>query len=271
MKDGLWWDKSITLVEGCTPISVGCENCWSAAMAARFKNQPTINGHFNGQIKLREDRLHEIIDRKKPTTWTIWNDLFHKDVNDGFLGDVFEVIRKTPQHTIMILTKRAERMAKVAKMLTDGHGAKYFNHVQWGATICNQPEADEKIPILLQIPAAHRWASVEPILGPIDLTNTEIPNTSSAGFRNYKCSPLHIREGRYEYANLGPIDFVIIGCESGPERRPCKREWIVDLVKQCKAAGVKYMVKQMVLDSEDGVGKVCHDPEKCEKEILRLT
>lgn len=74
-----WWDYSIELVSGCTPVSESCEHCWSASMASRFRPKLTTKGHFNGKVIFNEKALDRILDRKKPTRWVIWNDLFWGD------------------------------------------------------------------------------------------------------------------------------------------------------------------------------------------------
>ncbi len=136
-------------------------------------------------------------------------------------------------------------------------------NVYLGATICNQQEADEKIPTLLQIPAAKRWLSIEPMLGPMDIKKyvwlrQKCIGHKGCGFTgaSYEFSNAK-KEGAYKCPQCGKnhsylitdsIDWVVIGCESGPNRRPCKIEWMIDLVNQCKAAGVRVYVKQVSIN-----------------------
>lgn len=190
---GLYWDKPLTLVEGCTPVSPGCLNCWSATMTHRFDYEerggynddeilrPRLTTqfeyvnlgksykgpvHFNGKIICREDRLDIPLKRKKPTVWAVWNDLFHEDVPFVFQASALVMMRDTPRHRFIILTKRPERAKYFFDLLYRGQFAAsepLFN-VWFGVTAENQEMADQRIPILLQIPAAVRIVSVEPML-----------------------------------------------------------------------------------------------------------
>lgn len=211
-----WWDKSITLVDGCTPVSDGCDHCWAAGMAHRFQGGLTtdeIGGRFNGKIICREDRLERILKRKKPTRWVIWNDLFHPSVPVTFIDRIRYVIRDCPQHTFQILTKRPQRMWKYF------YGYEPLPNLWLGVTI-ESPNYWKRAKILQEIPAAIKFLSLEPLianLGDLDLRG---------------------------------IDWVIIGGESGPKARYCQNSWVVDIVNQCKAASVSVFVKQLHLNGK---------------------
>ncbi|MDD4986681.1 MAG: DUF5131 family protein, partial [Dehalococcoidales bacterium] len=99
---GRWWNRAWSLVEGCTPVSEGCRNCWLRAMDRRF--------HRGGQVRFREDRLELPLKVKRPTVWAIWSDLFHEKVSNHELDRAFAMMGKCEQHTFMLLTKRPERM-----------------------------------------------------------------------------------------------------------------------------------------------------------------
>ena len=125
---------------------------------------------------IRPDRLDIPLKTRKPTVFAVWNDLFHEAVPKGFVLDTFRSIGGAGHHTYLILTKRAERMKTVIETISeslhdDGRApiGTAWHHVWLGATVCNQQEADDKIPFLLQTSAAHRWISIEPMLGPIKL------------------------------------------------------------------------------------------------------
>ena len=234
-------DKSWNPSSGCTPCSPGCDNCFAAGIAKRFWG----NREFS-DVQCHEDRLEQPLHWRKPCRILVpsMGDLFHKDVPFEFIGKVYSRMEECPQHTFLVLTKRIERALEHYKRYADNIEAgtsEFFigDNIHHGATVCNQKEADEKCRTLLEVPSAKRWVSVEPLLGPIR-------------FRQ-RLDKLY-----------GWIDWVVVGCESGPGRRPCKLEWIKSLVEQCEAAGVKYMVKQMEID-----GKVCHDLERIKAELGR--
>ena len=170
MTTGKYWDRPWSLVDGCTPCSPGCDHCWSMAMGKRFHRWPE-------GVVLRQNRLKLPATVKKPTVFCIWNDLFHKDVSKLFALDAFRTMGGAFHHTYLILTKRPERMKAVIEVINkplhnEGRAkiGPVWQHVWLGVTVCNQAEADEKIPLLLQTPAAHRWISIEPCLSSIDLT-----------------------------------------------------------------------------------------------------
>lgn len=227
LEKGLYWERAWSLVEGCSPCSPGCDHCWAAAQAHMRQNQanPKIaaansgltapNGKFNGQVRFRDDLLEAPLKVKKPTVWAVWTDLFHETIPGLAILEVFKIIQKCPQHTFLILTKRARRLRIEAEAtLSFLLGFAWpLSNVWLGVTVCEQDEADKKIPLLLQIPAVKRFISVEPMLEPLDLSSAGLP------------------------------DWVICGPETGPRARPRDPAWVQALARQCQAAGVPFFDK----------------------------
>jgi protein gp37 len=241
MNSGRYWDKPWSLIDGCTPVSEGCDNCWSRTMAERFHKWP-------GKVTPRYDRLEIPLKVKKPTVWALWNDLFHEDVPEEFIIAAVDIMRKSPRHTFLVLTKRSERMADFVKRvrfdgygngqtwiashedapgyrILGGNGCTGIDNVWLGVTAENQELADKRIPILLQTPAAHRFVSIEPMLELVDFE--EVPVGMLGPLR--KVNP--------------KVDWVILGGETGPHARPCHPDWVRIVRDQCQAAGVPFWFK----------------------------
>jgi protein gp37 len=227
----------------------------------------TVNGNavWTGKLAPAGDNiLLAPLKRKKPTTYFVnsMGDLFHDDVPDAWIDRVFAVMALSPQHTFQVLTKRAARMrdyfARVAPepYTLDPKGFEGVTDAEWHAAIERgwpldnlwlgvsaerQQEADERIPHLLQTPAAVRFISAEPLLGPIDLTNVRIDNEEELS----KVNALTGDEGRTLRRIGGPqLDWVIAGGESGHDARPMHPAWPRALRDQCAAAGVPFFFKQ---------------------------
>lgn len=231
-----WTNETLNPIIGCSKVSEGCENCYAERMACRLAHmnkrayqdvtQPNENitwfEQWNSKTAFVPSALDKPLKRKKPTMYFVCSmgDFLHPTVYQSWLHEVLNVVRITPQHTYQFLTKRPERFFeyewKCAKYGFD-YSEKLPDNLWLGVTAENQAMADKRIPILKQIPAAVRFVSVEPML-----EGVEIPNTV-----------------------LRKLDWVIIGAESGPNRRPCRMEWVESVVDQCKAAGVPVFVKQI--------------------------
>ena len=257
-----WCEETWNPIVGCTKTSTGCTNCYAEKMACRLAHmnqrayQEVTEGdtenwfrRWNGKVMFREDQIDKPLHWKKPRRIFVCSmgDLFHEDVKEKWIGQVYGHIAWAWKHTFIVLTKRPRKMAEFHHALA--HYPK-GNESQrpipgpppnlWiGVTAENQARADERIPILLKIPAAIRWVSFEPLLGPVDLNEKEFL----------------IDKTRFKYTIGTYLDWVVVGCESGPGRRPCRLEWVESIVEQCKAAGVPVFVKQIEVD-----GRVSKDP-----------
>lgn len=266
-----WTDVTWNPVRGCSMVSDGCTHCYAMKQAHRFSGpgqayagMTTASGpnapHWSGDIKLVPELLDAPLHWRKPRRIFVnsMSDLFHEDVPDEFIAKVFGTMFRSPRHTFQILTKRPERMMKwfarcgnagkfgwithdntpPAKAYR-GTGIIFSQADRWplpnvwiGVSVENQQTADERIPLLLQTPAAVRWISVEPLLGPMDI------NTWLSWPKSFEemMSPR-------PYWNIS-LDWVVVGGESGPGSRPCNVEWIRSIVAQSRAAGVPVFVKQ---------------------------
>jgi protein gp37 len=242
---------------------------------------------WTGKITLVPEVLDAPLHWKKPRRIFVnsMSDLFHEEVPFQFIHEVFATIRQTPQHVYQILTKRPERMREfIAGYLRPreamGWANGFYSHVWLGVSIENQATADERIPILLQTPAAVRWVSVEPLLGPVDLRQWMHNWGCPCGWggddtRSYcvECGWRGDEAGRGEHcpdcneilddstacrecdlttrdgSGFGPngsppFNWVVVGGESGPGARPMHPDWVRSLRDQSKAAGVPFFFKQ---------------------------
>ncbi len=263
---GKYWDEAWNTVIGCSKCSPGCGNCWAASLHwqrhkayREGKKVPKQYAKPFGEIQLLSDRLDKPLHWRNPRTIFVNNmgDTFHPAVPFEFVGKIFGTTVAADWHKYLFLTKRPERLLEFAEWFNKKTGLRLssFKHIWLGTTICNQAEADKNIPILLQIPAAKRWLSIEPLLGPIDLKL----------FKGHTIKTTRLENGKPCYRNLDTgarLSWVVVGCESGPNRRPCKIEWIESIVNQCQAAGVPVFVKQI-----SQRGKVVKDINKFPKQL----
>ena len=243
-------------------------------------NEVITCGAWNNSIYLDIPSLDKPLHWHKPRRIFVcsMSDLFHPKVPFDFIDKVMFTIYKSYSmgHTFQILTKRVRRMMKYFSGNVDGRIIGLFRRtdnrytsehrltnsvnllprVRLGVSISNQAEADEKIPIIIQIPAAFRWLSIEPLLSKINLTAwLDVQEQEFTAKRNSK----EIRSGsksNIKNTSRQKLDLVVVGCESGPKRRPCKIEWVESIVAQCKAAYVPVFVKQINVN-----GKVVKMPK----------
>jgi protein gp37 len=241
-----WADKVWNPVTGCTKVSEGCRNCYAELMASRFWGDRKFT-----DVKIHPERLGQPLDWGKPTRVFVnsMSDLFHKDVPFQFIDSVFHIIRVADRHTFLILTKRPEIMLKFIEwqkkntVRLDWENA--HKNIWLGVSVENQKTADERIPLLLQAPAAVRFVSCEPLLGPVDLWKFATREETFGSMYDHRGSygyipgfpkePIKYHEG---------IDWVIAGGESGKNARPMHPDWVRSIRDQCDDAGVPFFFKQ---------------------------
>ena len=238
-----WSDATWNPVTGCTKVSEGCRHCYAATFAERWRGTP---GHYfeNGfDLTLRPDKLDQPLRWTKPRKIFVnsMSDLFHKDIPDEFIRKVWEVMVACPRHTFQVLTKRPERMREwVSVHGVEISGGKPASNIWLGTSVENQKAADERIPLLLQTPAAIRFLSCEPLLGSVNLNQIKVPNDK----REFHLSALQEQHDDCFYNAPSTIDWVITGGESGHGARPMHPDWARNLRDQCQAVGVAYFFKQ---------------------------
>jgi protein gp37 len=233
-----WTDSTWNPVRGCTKVSPGCKNCYAERFAERWRGIPGHPFEQGFDVRLVPEALDLPLRWKKPRRVFVnsMSDLFHPDVPDEFIARVFGTMTRAPQHVFQVLTKRADRMRD---WVTRFPGLCF--NVWLGVSVENQATADERIPELLATPAAIRFLSCEPLLGPVELPMPKI----MVGF------PRHITRDRRAIGAPLTLHWVIVGGESGPGARPCHTDWIRSVVEQCKAAGVPVFVKQLGAHATD--------------------
>lgn len=199
-----WTDKTWNPTVGCNKVSPGCKHCYAEAITKRFPR-----GFPNGfDFTLRPERLDEPRKWRKPSMVFVnsMSDLFHERMPLDFLREVFGVMEECPQHVFQILTKRHGRMAELAGELS------WPENVWMGVSVERQDYA-HRVDYLRRVPAAVRFLSCEPLLGPLEL-------------------------------DLAGIHWVIAGGESGPKHRPIEAAWVRAIRAQAEAAGAAFFFKQ---------------------------
>jgi len=233
-----WADRVWNPVTGCTKVSEGCRNCYAERMALRFWGARKFH-----EVLCHEEKLEEPLHWMIPSRVFVnsMSDLFHPDVTDDFIWNVFSVMAQAEKHTFMILTKRPQRMSDFLCQWENHFPVGRNNSVlhDWplknvwlGVSAENQQAADERIPWLLKTPAVVRFVSVEPMLGPVNLE----PYFQYPPFHeNYKMT--------WGLSEAIGLDWVICGGETGPDARPMHPDWARGLLDQCLDAGVPFFFK----------------------------
>lgn len=204
-----WTEATWNPVTGCSKVSAGCKNCYAERMARRLKAMG--NGRYSNGFKvtLHQDLIHAPMKWRAPRVIFVnsMSDLFHPDVPLEFIQKVFQTMALCPQHTFQVLTKRSERLREVASKLT------WTPNIWMGVSV-EDNQVYHRIRDLQKVPAAVRFLSCEPLIGP--------------------CSRLPLKG----------IHWVIVGGESGPGARPMEKKWVESIHRQCQKASVAFFFKQ---------------------------
>lgn len=243
-----WTDATWNPVTGCEKVSPGCDHCYALTLAERFRGAPGHYFEHGFDVQLRPDKLDQPLRWRRPRRIFVnsMSDLFHKDIPDEYIARVFAVMAFAPQHTFQLLTKRHARMRSLLSSpgfemllwaaMVDLSAARAkpdvlcvdFEPVDWplpnvwlGVSVENQQWADTRIPALLATPAAVRFISAEPLLGPV-----AFPAES--------------------------LDWVIVGGESGKGARPMHPGWARQIRYQCELVGTPFLFKQWGSHDEHG-------------------
>ncbi len=225
----------------CTRISPGCLRCYASAINIRFGNglEYVVTNLSNIEFFIDEKIVAEPLKRKKPATIFVGDmfDLFHEAIPDDLIAQVFTMAGAAKQHTFQFLTKRAGRMKRFMET-HDTLGEFPPTHFWLGVSVESQKYADERIPLLLQTPAAVRFLSVEPMLEAVDVSrwllcfNCMGKDRTACNENDADCI------GR-------KVSWVIVGGESGPGAREFREKWAASIINECRASGVACFVKQM--------------------------
>lgn len=267
-----WAEKTWNPVTGCTKISPGCEHCYAERMSKRLAGRCGYHEKLPFAVTLHPDKLDEPLRWREPSRIFVCSmgDLFHQDVPDRALHDVFHRISLSWKHRFLVLTKRPDRMKEFIldyfafrSPSGDEEGVNPPANLWLGVTAENQEQADRRIPILLEIPAAKRFVSLEPMLGEVFLNRylkwpiCKTWNPSEGG-NDHEYGKHHWQKQCLVGAGWTGLDQVICGGETGPGARPMHPEWARSLRDQCQAAGTAFFFKQWGSGAEMGSGLPGH-------------
>lgn len=206
-----WTEMTWNPVTGCDKISAGCKFCYAEVMSKRLKAMGVEKYQNEFKLTIHEEELSTPYTWKKSKVVFVnsMSDLFHKDVPVEFIQRVFRVMKENPQHVFQVLTKRTDVM-----LYYDKEGWLDWSHNIWMGVSVENAKVMNRIDLLRQSNARTKFLSFEPLIGPL-------PNLKLKG-----------------------IDWVIVGGESGRKPRPMKKEWVLDIKKQCEKSDVAFFFKQ---------------------------
>lgn len=208
-----WTDATWNPVTGCTKITSGCDNCYAARFSERFRGVPGHPFENGFDLTLRPERLQHPLEWSRPRMIFVnsMSDLFHKEVPQPFIDQVFETMERADWHTFQVLTKRSSLMRDYLKRRYGEDAAP--EHIWLGVSV-EDSKASARVRHLREAPAAVRFLSVEPLIGPVGSIN------------------------------LDGIHWVIAGGESGPRARPMNIEWARQIRDECRRQAVPFFFKQ---------------------------
>lgn len=268
-----WTEATWNPIVGCSVVSPGCTNCYAMRFAGtRLQHLPKYDGLtepsksgpvWTGKLEFDGKALLEPLRWKKPRMVfaNSMGDLFHEGCPDEWIDRVFAVMALCPQHTFQVLTKRSGRMREYLgnEDTVERVGAERWRmagplpalerswplpNVWLGVSVEDQRRADERIPDLLATPAAVRWISAEPLLGPVDLNDLAPPRPLFGPLTGY-CQRHFRHPGHCDCPEAQPrLHWVVVGGESGKGARPMHPDWARSLRNQCEAADVPFFFKQ---------------------------
>ena len=233
-----WTEKVWNPVTGCSKVSAGCKNCYAERMSKCLAGRAGYP-EDGFKVTLHEDKLAEPLRWKKPSRIFVCSmgDIFHVNVPFAFVDKIIRNIRLSPQHTFLVLTKRPHFMKEYFEQIGD------LDNLWLGVSVEDQKTADARIPLLLQTPAAKRFVSYEPVLGPVDFTRITM-KLSEASIVEGTCRGTDGRSFSPCGASGKGIDWLIMGGESGPGARPMHPDWARSVRDQCQEACVPFFFKQ---------------------------
>ncbi len=231
-----WTEMTWNPVTGCTKVSQGCKHCYAERMAKRLTAMGAERYRNGFSVTLHPD-LVDI-----PRGWRLprvvfvnsMSDLFHDDIPLAYIQRVFATMRDCPRHTFQVLTKRSERLAELAPHLP------WPENVWMGVSV-EDARVLHRVADLQSVQAKVRFLSLEPLIGPLE----SLP--------------------------LNGIHWVIVGGESGPQARPMRKEWVKDILRQCRAAKVPFFFKQWGGTRKDLTGRELYGRTYSEMPVVAQT
>ncbi len=263
-----WATRSWNPWTGCAAVSEGCAHCYAREMAeTRLRGRCGYPQDEPFSLRFHPDRVEEPLHMRRGQRVFVCSmgDIGHPDIAWEDFLEVMRVIKRCSRHQFMFLTKRPEVLLERMQILAGTHpnidtlaSTAYLANLPnlWvGVSVENQRRADARIPVLLEIQAAGRFVSVEPMLGPVTLVNAAIRQTNPG-----MCAPPIFEKYNFLTGErflvqdesstwigskkTAALDWVICGAETGANKRTCKTEWIDSLRRQCAVAGIPFFGKK---------------------------